>query len=267
MAQLGIPGEPPPLFRMPIADMYAGIQGVPAVCATLVNRASLDKGQHIDLALYDCMISIHDYAVQRYTLSGGKDIPVQTGHDQPESTVYGVFTAQDGYLVIAAQVNDAWKWLAQPIGGDALAADPRFLDSTSRNAHRKDAAAFVEAWTMAQPSRAACIAGLDAAAVPCALVQRIDEVLADPQTKAKGMVVEQVHSVLGRQAAQPALPLLRFATPRRAAPAPPMGQHNRAILADLGYGPKEVDALVRDGVLYAEPAVASLPQSCKEAAS
>jgi crotonobetainyl-CoA:carnitine CoA-transferase CaiB-like acyl-CoA transferase len=256
MAQLGVPGQPP-LFRMPIADMYTGIHGVAAVCAALLGRISSNRGQHIDMALYDCMISMHDYAVQRYTLSGGKDIPVQTGHDRPESTVYGVFTAQDGCLVIAAQVDDAWKRLAQLIGGDALAADQRFLAPTSRNANRHDALALAQAWTTAQPSRAACIAALDAAAVPCADVQRIDEVLADPQTQARGMVVEQDHPVLGKVR----LPNLPFhfsdcdTSPR--SPAPLMGQHNRHIAAALGFTAAEIDALEHDGVLYAEPAVAA----------
>ncbi|MGD0105558.1 MAG: CoA transferase [Rhodopila sp.] len=258
MAQLGVPGEPPPLFRMPIADMYTGVYGVASVCAALVGRATSDKGQHIDMALYDCMISMHDYAVQRYTLSDGQDIPVQTGHDQPESTIYGVFTAKDGYLVIAAQVDDAWKRLAYLIGGDELASDQRFLDPTSRNANRLEALAYVREWTIAQPSRAACIAALDAAAVPSAAVQRIDEVLAEPQTLARGMVVEQDHPVLGR-IKLPNLPF-RFSdcdtSPR--SPAPLMGQHNRQIAESLGYTPDQVETMARDGVLYAEPAVSNL---------
>ncbi len=255
MAQLGVPGEPPPLMRVPVADMFTGIHGVAAVCAALLGRGNTGKGQHIDMALYDCMISLHDYAVQRYTLSGGKDVPVQTGHDQPESTVYGVFAARDGYLVIAAQVDDAWKRLAHLIGGDELAADARFLDPTSRNANRAEALAYVRAWTMAQPSRAACIAALDAAAVPCAPVQSIDEVLADPQTQARGMIVEQDHPVLGR-VQLPNLPF-RFSdcdtSPR--SPAPLLGQHNRSIAANLGYTQAEIETMVRDGVLHAEPAV------------
>ena len=131
---------------MPIADMYTGMHGVAAICAALVGRATSGKGQHIDLALYDCMVSMHDYAVQRYTLSGGTDMPRQTGSGQPDSPIYGAFTARDGYLVIAAQVDDAWKRLAQLIGGDALAADARFLDPVSRNAaNTKEAVALVQA--------------------------------------------------------------------------------------------------------------------------
>jgi crotonobetainyl-CoA:carnitine CoA-transferase CaiB-like acyl-CoA transferase len=103
---------------------------------------------------------------------------------------------------------------------------------------------------------AAALAALDAIDVPCAKVQRIDEVLADPQIVARGMVIEQEHPVLGK-VRLPNLPF-RFSdldtTPKVAAPL--MGQHNRAIAADLGYSPEEIDALVRDGVLYAEAAAA-----------
>ena len=231
MAQLGTPGEAPPLMRMPIADMYAAIHGVAAVCAALFGRHNSGKGQHIDLALYDCMISMHDYAVQRYTLSGGKEIPVQTGSVMPDSTVYGVFSAKDGHVVIAAQVDDAWKRLAQLIGGEALASDKRFLDPASRNKNHEAAAAYVGDWVKAQPSAKACLAALDAAEVPCAPVQRIDQVLADPQTIARNMVIEQQHPVLGpvKLANLP----FRFsdcdATPRTVAPL--LGQHNREIAA------------------------------------
>jgi crotonobetainyl-CoA:carnitine CoA-transferase CaiB-like acyl-CoA transferase len=254
MAQIGRPGETPPLLRIPVADMYTGAHGVAAICAALFGRERSGKGQHIDLALYDCMISIHDYAIQQYTTSGGTVLPQQTGSDQLESTVYGVFPAKDGYLVIAAQVEESWKRLAELIGGPELAADPRFHGQTNRNANRLAALEYVQNWTLAQPSRAACTATLDAAGVPCAPVNTIDEVIEDPQTKARGMIVEQDHPVLGR-VRLPNLPF-RFSdcdtSPR--GPAPLLGQHNREIAERLGYGKADVDAMVRDGVLYAEPA-------------
>ena len=53
MAMIGVPGEPPPLFRIALADMYTGIHGVAAVCAALLGRADSGRGQHIDMALYD----------------------------------------------------------------------------------------------------------------------------------------------------------------------------------------------------------------------
>jgi len=258
MSLIGVPGEAPPLFRMPIADMYAGMHGVAAICAALYRRVTTGVGQHVDIALYDCMVSMHDYAVQGYTMSGGKEMPVQTGHDLPQSTVYGVFTARDGYLVIAAQADDSWRRFAQLIGGAAYAADTRFHKPDGRNAHREEILAKVRAWTTAQASVAACCAALDAAEVPCAKVQTIDEVVADPQIAARGMIVEQEHPLLGK-VRLPDLPF-RFSdcdtSPRSVAPL--LGQHNREIATRLGYSSGEIDALVADGVLYAEPSVARL---------
>jgi crotonobetainyl-CoA:carnitine CoA-transferase CaiB-like acyl-CoA transferase len=257
MAMIGVPGEPPPLFRMPIADMYAGIHGVAAVCAALVGRATTGKGQHVDTALYDCMIGMHDFAVQCYTLSGGKELPAQTGHDLPQATVYGVFAARDGNLVIAAQVDDAWKRLAKVVGGDTLANDVRFHNPEGRNANRVEILGKIKAWTKTR-SVVECTAALDAAEVPCSPVQNIDAVLADPQVAARGMIVEQDHPVLGK--VKLANIPFRFSdcdvTPRTVAPL--LGQHNREIAAKLGFSTAEIEAMVKDGVLYAEEAVARL---------
>lgn len=254
MAQLGNPGEAPPLMRMPLADMYTGIHGVAAINAALVGRFQSGRGQHIDLALYDCMVSMHDYAVQRYFLSGGTELPRQTGSGQPDSTLYGAFPAKDGNLVIAAQVDDAWNRLARLIGGDALASDERFSKPAARNAHYTEAMALVRDWTLAQPSRNACLEALDRAGVPCAPVQTIDEVVNDPQIKARGMLVEQDHPVLGK-VTLPNLPF-KFSdcdTTIRV-PAPLLGQDNRRIAMSLGLSAEEVDAMVGDGVLYNEAA-------------
>jgi crotonobetainyl-CoA:carnitine CoA-transferase CaiB-like acyl-CoA transferase len=238
---------------MPIADMYTGVHGVAAICAALVGRATSRKGQHIDLALYDCMVSMHDYAVQRYTLSDGTDLPRQTGAGQPDSPIYGVFSGSDGYLVIAAQVDQAWNRLARLIGGDELANDPRFTQPAGRAKNYADATRIVEGWTRGQTVQQ-CLAALDAAEVPCSAVQTIDQVLADPQIHARNMVIEQDHPVLGK-VRLPNLPF-RFSdcdtTPK--APAPLLGQHNRSIAVSLGYSEADINAMIKDGVLYAEKA-------------
>ena len=254
MDLLGNPGEPPPLFRMPIADMYAGIHGVAGVCAALVGRAATGKGRHVDIALLDCMVSMHDFAVQNYTL--GHEIPTRTGSDLPQSTVYGVFAARDGDIVIAAQVDETWKRLARLVGGEALAADTRFHTAAGRNANNPEVLGYVRKWVASQPSAAACLAGLEAAEVPAAAVQRIDQVLADPQVQARNMIVEQQHPVLG--AVKLANVPFKFsdcdASVRTAAPL--LGQHNREVAAQLGFSAAEIDAMIDDGVLYAEEAAA-----------
>jgi crotonobetainyl-CoA:carnitine CoA-transferase CaiB-like acyl-CoA transferase len=251
MAMVGEPGKTPPLLRVSLGDMYTGIYGVASVCAALLGRVKSGKGQHIDLSLYDCLVSIHDYAVQCYTLSGGKEIPVQTGQDLPQSTLYGVFAASDGYLVIAAQVDDAWKRFAQLIGGEALASDTRFHTSDGRNQNRVEILGLAKAW-VSQRTVAECLSAIDAVEVPCAKVQGIDEVLSDPQIQARNMVIEQDHPLLGK-IRMPNLPFnFSGSVPPKPCVAPTMGQDNRAIAQELGFSAPEIDAMERDGVLYAE---------------
>ncbi|MDP3862447.1 MAG: CoA transferase [Phaeovulum sp.] len=252
MAQLGEPDQAPPLMRMPIADMYTGMHGVAAVNAALLGRVKSGKGRHIDLALYDCMVSMHDYAVQQYFLSGGKVMPKKHGSRQPESTVYGAFRAKDGDLVIAAQVDNVWARLANVIGGKA--EDERFRTPAGRNDNHAEVYTMVEDWAIGQDGVAHCIAQLDAAQVPCAPVQTVDQIVRDPQILARGMLIEQDHPVLGK-VTLPNLPF-RFSdcdtTPK--CPAPLLGQHNAEIARELDYGAAEIAAMTDDGVLYAEEA-------------
>ena len=253
MQMVGTPGEAPPLLRISLGDMYTGIHAVAAINAALLGRVKSGLGQHIDMALYDTLVSMHEYAVQCYTLSGGQEVPVQTGHDMPTSTLYGVFRAQDGDLVIAAQVDDAWKRFAALVeqrGGPAgFAADARFHTSAGRNAHRLDILAVVKPWVAAQRV-ADVLAMLDAIDVPGAKVQRIDEVLADPQIQARGMVLEQDHPVLGKIK----LPNLPFhfsgCDTTITQVAPDLGQHNTEIAASVGFSAEQIAAMQQDGVLY-----------------
>lgn len=218
----------------------------------LIAEAKSGRGQHIDLALYDCLVSMHEYAVQCFTLSGGKEVPVPAGHDLPTSTLYGVFTAKDGHPVIAAQVDAAWKRFARLAGSDAFAADARLHSAAGRNEHRLEILPLVRAW-VAQLTLADALAQLEASDVTAARVQRIDEVLADPQIAARGMVIEQQHPVLG-MVKLPNLPFrLSECDTTCRTPAPLLGQHNREVASMLGYSPGENDAMARDGVLYSEP--------------
>ncbi len=257
MQMIGSPGEAPPLLRIALGDMYTGIHGVASVCAALLGRVKSGKGQHIDLSLYDCLVSMHEYAIQCYTLSGGKDLPEQTGHDLPTSTLYGVFSAKDGHLVIAAQVDDAWKRLALLVGGEAFAADTRFHSAAGRNEHRLELLPVVRSWVK-EHTVSECLARLEQIEVPCAKVQRIDEVLADPQIIARGMLIEQDHPILGK-VQLPNLPF-RFSDcdTSQTVPAPLMGQDNRAIAESLGYSPEAIETLHQDGILYEEPNLVKL---------
>jgi len=257
MQMVGTPGEAPPLLRISLGDMYTGIHAVAAINAALLGRVNSGKGQHIDMALYDTLVSMHEYAVQCYTLSGGTVLPQQTGHDMPTSTLYGVFRAQDGDLVIAAQVDDAWQRFATLLeqnGGPAgFGADARFHSLNGRNAHRVEILAAVKGWVAARQV-ASILALLDSVDVPCAKVQRIDEVINDPQIQARGMILEQQHPRYGTLRL-PNLPF-RFSDCDTTAPmhqvAPDLGQHNAQVAHSLGYSDQDIATLQAEGVLFSK---------------
>jgi crotonobetainyl-CoA:carnitine CoA-transferase CaiB-like acyl-CoA transferase len=253
MQMVGTPGESPPLLRISLGDMYTAIHAVAAINAALLGRVASGRGQHIDMALYDTLVSMHEYAVQCYTLSDGKVLPEQTGHDMPTSTLYGVFRAADGDLVIAAQVDDAWKRFAALVeanGGPAgFGSDARLHHLNGRNAQRLEILSVVRPW-VASRRVADVLALLDSVDVPGAKVQRIDEVLADPQIKARGMVVEQQHPRFGTLRL-PNLPF-RFSdcdtTIRQI--APDLGQHNVQVAAALGFTAEQIRSMQAEGVLF-----------------
>jgi crotonobetainyl-CoA:carnitine CoA-transferase CaiB-like acyl-CoA transferase len=257
MQMVGVPGEAPPLLRISLGDMYTGIHAVAAINAALLGRTHSGKGQHIDMALYDALVSMHEYAVQCYTLSDEKVLPVQTGHDMPTSTLYGVFRAEDGDLVIAAQVDDAWGRFASMLeqhGGPAgFGSDTRFHKLGGRNEHREEILNIVKTW-VAKRSVSEILSLLDAIDVPSAKVQRIDEVINDPQIKARGMILEQNHPRYGKLRL-PNLPF-RFSDCDTNAPmqqvAPDMGQHNVVVAQTLGYTLDEISALQAEGVLFSK---------------
>ena len=254
MHMVGVPGQAPPLLRISLGDMYTGIHAVAAINAALLGRLRSGKGQHIDMALYDTLVSMHEYAVQCYTLSGGAVVPEQTGHDMPTSTLYGVFRAQDGDLVIAAQVDEAWKRFAELVeqqgGPVGFASDTRLHKLEGRNAQRELVLRVVKDW-VAQRRVAELLAALDAIDVPAAKVQSIDEVIADPQIKARSMMLEQDHPRYGKLSL-PNLPF-RFSdcdtTEPMRKPAPDLGQDNAQVARSLGYSEAEIAALQAAGVL------------------
>ncbi len=250
----GFPDQPPPIIRMPVADTLTAIHGVAAVCAALFAREKTGEGQHIDIALLDCMFSLHEYAIQEFLLSGGEVEATRIGSGLPGSVPYGVFEGRDGCLVVGAPSDAMWAGVCQAMGRPELTADLRYATNGDRARRHPEVYKLVQDWVMECPSIAEALKRLEAAGVPCARVQAIREVVNDPQIAARGMIVEMEHPVAGKVR----LPNLPFhfskadVSPRR--PAPLLGQHNHEVLKGLlGYPDAQVRELEQAGVLYAEP--------------
>jgi crotonobetainyl-CoA:carnitine CoA-transferase CaiB-like acyl-CoA transferase len=125
----------------------------------------------------------------------------------------------------------------------------RLHAAAGRNANRLEILEVVRPWVAARPV-AEILKLLDGIDLPCAKVQRIDEVLADPQIQARGMVVEQDHPVLGR-IRLPNLPFRMSGCDTSITQvAPDLGEHNAEITASLGFDAAQIADMQADGVLF-----------------
>jgi crotonobetainyl-CoA:carnitine CoA-transferase CaiB-like acyl-CoA transferase len=230
----------------PLTDITAGILAAMAVLAAFVHRLRTGAGQVVDTSLFEAGI-VQTYWQSAIALATGV-APAPMGSAHPLAAPYQAFETKDGWVTIGAANQRNWRALVDVLGAPALAEDPRFRDNPAR---MKALPALVDALAPLFRTRTTgeWLAALDAAGVPAGPVLSIAEMLADPQTSARGMVADVRHARLGTVRTL-GLPVKLSATPgglRRGAPV--LGEHTREILAERGFSPPQIDALVASGAV------------------
>ena len=244
----GAPGGEPMKVGVAVADLFAGMYAATGVLAALLHARATGEGQHIDIALFEVQAAMLANQAANYFATGVA--PARLGNAHPNLAPYQPFATADGALVIAVGNDGQFRALAAALGAPDLGADPRFLTNALRIEHR---AALTEALGALTSGRttAAWIAALEAAGVPCGPINTIDQVFAEPQALARGLVVEQARDDLAGTVRTPANPIRLSQTPvaYRAAP-PALGADTLEVLADrLGLLEAELEALRRRGVI------------------
>jgi crotonobetainyl-CoA:carnitine CoA-transferase CaiB-like acyl-CoA transferase len=140
------------------------------------------------------------------------------------------------------QSNKEWLALTRALDKPEWRDDPRFKTPALRQRHIDDRLRLTQEVLRTRPA-AEWLERLTREGVPCAPVLTRNQMIRDPQVQATGIVVETDHEQAGRiRAARPAA---RFsgtpATIRHGGPA--LGEHNAAILRDLGYSEAEIARL------------------------
>jgi crotonobetainyl-CoA:carnitine CoA-transferase CaiB-like acyl-CoA transferase len=161
---------------------------------------------------------------------------------------YQAFRAADGYVMIAAGSDALFVRLVNALGAPDLARDPRFADNPSRVSNR---AAIVDAITRLTAERkvADLIELLRVAGVPSAPIQRIDQVMNDPQTQAAGMLVGAPHPRIPDYRSI-GLPVQWNGTRPGVRRVPPkLGEHDADVLTWLGYTLDDIRTLRQQKVL------------------
>jgi CoA:oxalate CoA-transferase len=235
MSITGEEGGKPVRVGASIGDIVAGMYLVQGVLAALLAREKTRRGQKIDIAMLDAQLAILEHAVAITTVTGKP--PVPTGARHPTITPFSTFRAADGFFVIAAGNDALFARLAEALGKPGLATDPRFATNPMRCEHVHLLKREIEAVTLAHP-RTHWIKTLETAGVPTGKVQNMDEVLEDPQLKARNMIVPMAARAGGSgfTAAGNPIKMTDLPDPASRGPAPALDGDRAAILAWLDDG-------------------------------
>lgn len=239
---LSVTGTPdtPSKSGISVADIAAGMYAYTNILAALMLRGKTGEGSHIDVSMLEAMGEWMGYPM--YYAYDGAPPPPRTGASHASIYPYGPFQAGDGKTVMLGLQNEReWKAfcdtvLLQP----DIAIDARFDSNAQRNANRA-ALQTVIIETFAALTAPQVVARLEAAGIANARVNDMADLWQHPQLQAR----ERWRTVATPAGDVPALlpPGVNSAFDYRMEPVPAVGQHNAAILAELGWSAEQAAAL------------------------
>ncbi len=237
-------GRPPVKVGAPVTDITAGILAAMGVCAAYARRLQTGEGQRVDTSLFEAGI-VHTYWQSAIAFATGES-PGPMGSAHPLNAPYQAFATADGWINIGAANQANWERLLEIIGAPQLGRDERFRDNPGRMENRLSLEQELNDIFRTRPT-AEWLELMERGGMPAGAVLSVGEMHADPQARAREMVVGVDHPVAGRMETL-GLPVKFSATPGAVdGPAPLLGQHTREVLGELGYGDDEIDRMLESG--------------------
>lgn len=247
MSITGEPGRSGVRTGIPLGDLAAGLHAVIAVLAALHRRTIDGRGEHIDVSMLDCLISMLNYQATYYLQSG--EVPGPQGGAHDSIPTYRTFTAGDDRdVIITANTEEMWQALCRALEREDLLDDERFGNNTDRLRHRVALWRELEAAFRAQPAKE-WLKRFNEVGVPSALVNNFDDVFTDPHVAHRQMVLE-LEDEDGTKVRVPGDPIKLARTARTKHRFPPrLGQDTRAVLQEaLGVDDATIQAWEDDGL-------------------
>lgn len=224
MSVNGEQGGAPLRVGLPVVDMATGLNAVIGILMALHERSQSGKGQFVEATLYDCGISLLHPHLPNYHMSG--NVPQRTGNAHPNIAPYDLFRTRGMPIFLAVGNDRQFATLCRVIDRAALAQDPRFLTIKDRNVNRDALKVELEAALGAFECESLA-RNLITSGVPCGAVRTVDQVVADPHTIHRGMVVD----IGGYRGTGSPIKLSRTPASYRL-PPPKFGEHTDAIRAE-----------------------------------
>lgn len=241
----GAPESGPVRIGIPIVDMGTGLNATIGVLLALNERNRSGKGQFIDCTLYDTAVGLLQPHAPNWFLSGNK--PKLHGNSHGNLAPYNLFKTKGRPIVVGAGNDPQFRKLCVELGRPELADDARFRTNGDRLANLP-ALTEILASLLAEVDGEAFALRLLKAGVPAGAVREVPDVLTNPHTIHRQMVVElDEYRGVG-------IPVKLSRTPGNVRRKPGrFGAHNREVLAEAGFSATEIDALIADGVVLDLP--------------
>jgi CoA:oxalate CoA-transferase len=243
------PGRPPVRPGASYGDIAAAIFMCIGTLAALHERGVSGEGQFVDVSMLDSQVTVQENAFVRYLNTGTIPQPIGTRH--PVVSPFAAFPSKDGYIALAPRggANDQWPLFCSAINRLELIDDPRFQTGWSRTQN----------WEVLEPTinealkaktTAEWIKEFEQLGIPCGPVNRVDQVVNDPQIKAREMIVDLEHPKYGKFKVVNT-PFKFSRTPSKAQGfAPDLGENTAEVLRELlGLSEKEVESMKKEGTL------------------
>ena len=245
----GYDDRPPLLPAFPLADVMAGQAAAAAVCAAYARRLRTGEGEVIDFAIYEAVMKLVESQLTEYAANG--TLHRRLGNRMEDTAPRGAYRCGDGhYVALSGSTQEVAERVLRTIGGDALAADPRFRTNADRVANGEALDAIIDGFCEQRP-REEVIAILTAAGCAVGPLESIDSVFENPQIAARGSLARLPDPDLGEVVVNNAFPLFARAG------APPLEPGRSVVGADtaevlrrdLGLGEHDLRRLHASGAI------------------
>ncbi len=230
-----------------IGDIIAGLYTTIGILAALRYRDKEGVGQKVDISMLDGQVSILENAIARYFATG--DSPKPAGNRHNSIVPFETFDTADGEIMVAAGNDNLWKKLCKAIGTKDLADDERFCSNPQREKNYEDLRPILQK-QFENKTTSSWHEILLAEGVPNGPINNIEQVVNDPQVKAREMIVEVEHPKAGK-VKMAGIPIkMSESQGKIVKPSPELGEHTYEVLEKLlGYTNEDILELEDLGVL------------------
>jgi formyl-CoA transferase len=246
MSLTGEPDGEPMKVGVAIVDVTAGLYALAAIQAALRVRDRDGVGQRVEVSLFQAQLAWLINQASGYLTAG--QLPARLGNAHPSIVPYEAFECRDAWVALAVGNDGQFRALCAALGVPEWAEDPKYQTNPMRVANREELVERLGA-RLQEWSAEDLLGTLERAGVPCAPINTLDRVFADPQVEALGAVVHAEHPTVGD------LPMVRWpfeleATPAELRRPPPLlGEHTEELLRELGVDDAELARLRADGAV------------------